>query len=369
MRRRASGIERITAELFSDQALAPLHVKGTGASHRRLSLVLHQMVGNPLLASVRRHSVWVFPGYPPSPLFALMRERSVLYVHDLFLMTRKDDLNRAAKLYMAYPFRLAVRTLRYFLVNSLTTGRQLSASVSDGATILPYRPRVTNLFRLDHRPRDGMPVDRPVIVGAMGTIEPRKNFPAAARICQALAERLSRPVELHIIGRRGWGPDYDILGGSPGVRLLGFLPDEAIHPMIEQFDLFLCTSHDEGLGLPLLEMQYAGLPILAPDADVFREVLGESGNFIDPGDAVASAAAIAGWVRTDGWFGRAAELARANLKRWNAQAAEDRAEVVALLRRLASPHAATRLEAPIYSRRSIGRSSARPREKLHRSGS
>jgi hypothetical protein len=36
--------------------------------------------------------------------------------------------------------------------------------------------------------------------------------------------------------------------------------------------------------LPLLEAQYAGLPIIAPDAAIFREVLGESGIHIDTAD-------------------------------------------------------------------------------------
>ena len=73
--------------------------------------------------------------------------------------------------------------------------------------------------------------------------------------------------------------------------------------VLEAADVYLCTSHDEGLGLPLLEAQFAGLPIVAPDKPVFREVLAGSGTFIDPGTAGRG-------CRCDHDSDRAAKLAR-----------------------------------------------------------
>src|SRR5262249_5175894 len=148
---------------------------------------------------------WIFPGYPPSPLFARWRERTVLYVHDLFLMTRPHDLNWTAKLYMVQPFRLAIDRLRYFLVNSETTAEALARHVRDDAILLHYRPRVADIFGLaaHSQGRSGGGA-APLIVGSLGTIEPRKNFTAAARICRALSRMLARPVEFHLIGRPGW---------------------------------------------------------------------------------------------------------------------------------------------------------------------
>jgi hypothetical protein len=86
--RRVSGIARITAQLFYDEALASLRVKAVTSSRRRLSMIAQQTIGNLLLATVQSNTLWAFPGYPPSPLFCLMRSRLVFYVHDLFLMGR-----------------------------------------------------------------------------------------------------------------------------------------------------------------------------------------------------------------------------------------------------------------------------------------
>jgi glycosyltransferase involved in cell wall biosynthesis len=114
--------------------------------------------------------------------------------------------------------------------------------------------------------------------------------------------------------------------------------------LIEAADIFICTSHEEGLGLPLLEAQYAGLPIVAPDAAIFREVLDHSGIFIDPDDPTAAAARIAGLLSNRHWRSRYAALGAQNLKRWNTLANADRDTVIALIARLArqrpalSPH-------------------------------
>ena len=254
----------------------------------------------------------------------------VLYVHDLFLLTRREELNRAAKLYMAGPFRLALARLRTFLVNSEATGEALRPWLAPGATVLPYRPAIRDVFGLaSNVPSAGD--GGPLVVGAMGTIEPRKNLLAAARLCAAKGRAIGREVELHIIGRRGWGPDAEALERLPHVRLLGFLDDAEARQAIARFDLFASTSHDEGLGLPLLEMQFGGLLVIAPDKPVFREVLGDSGLLVDVEDADAAAERGAAHLAQPEWRARAADLAAANIDRWNRQAERDRAGVIDFL--------------------------------------
>jgi glycosyltransferase involved in cell wall biosynthesis len=121
----------------------------------------------------------------------------------------------------------------------------------------------------------------------------------------------------------------------PGVTLHGYQPGEQVKRLLDTADLFICTSHDEGLGLPLLEAQYAGLPIIAPDASIFREVLGDSGIYIDPTEPVAAAARIVATLSGAGWRARHVALAEMNLRRWNTLAGGDRDAVIGLIAGLA----------------------------------
>ncbi len=329
--RRASGIERITEELFSEEALAPLPVSGMRSGARgRLAVAASQMMAIPLAMARRPDTVWAFSGFPPSPLATMFRERCVMYVHDLFLITRKQDLNRAARIYMAPPFRLAIRQLRYFLVNSLATAEALAPYLRPDAVVRPYRPKVRNVFGL--RSSEGRASDAdPLVLGAIGTVEPRKNLLVAAAIALELGRAVGREVRLHIIGRPGWGEDFAALSRMPHVTLHGFLDEDDARAAIANFDLLISTSHDEGLGLPLIEAQYAGLQVVAPGEPVFREVLSSSGLYIDPANVPEAARILAARLREPDWQNRSAVAARENIMRWNTLADRDRDEVIQFL--------------------------------------
>jgi glycosyltransferase involved in cell wall biosynthesis len=331
--RHVTGLERITMELFSQAALAPLDVVPVTARGTR-QMVMRQTVGLPLLLA-NPWALLLCPGFPPSPLLRPFASRVLPYIHDIFLATRPADLNRRARLYMAAPFRLALRSYPRFLVNSRDTSRKLAAHCRSDSAITLYRPPVRNVFGLNAEGRTERP-DGALRLIALGTVEPRKNFVAAANLIQALRTLGFPEASLDIIGRRGWRDHWQRLSAIPGVTLHGYQPEERVRELLSTADLFVCTSHEEGLGLPLLEAQYAGLPIVAPDAAIFREVLESSGVFIDPADPASSAARITGLLGERGWRSRYARMDRNNIERWNALARADRDAVITLIAKLAA---------------------------------
>ena len=334
--RRASGIERITIEQFSSKTLSPLEIRTYQASRgNRLSVLLAQMVGLPLHALKHSAEVYIFPGFPPSPYFAYRHHRSVLFVHDLFLLTRRSDLNTVGKYYMAPMFDIAIRHFKHFLTNSETTARELRRHRK--ANIVLFRPYVRNVFGLSEQDRCARPRDPKTLrIVSIGTVEPRKNFGAAVQICEALARRLGRKVELHIVGRFGWGPDVNELRNRPNVILHGYVDDSTATAIISASDFLLCTSHAEGLCLPLIEVQYSGMPVIAPDTDIFREVLGSSGILLKSAPPDQTANQIADVLAMPSWRATYAAASSANVVRWNTIAERDRANVVSFLSGLAS---------------------------------
>jgi glycosyltransferase involved in cell wall biosynthesis len=334
--RRVTGLERVTLEQFSREALAPLDVVPIGAS-RVSEMVLKQNLGLPVRLARAPSSLLLCPGFPPTPLLHLFRGRVIPFIHDVFLLTRRADLNWRAKAYLSWPFALAVHGLPRFLVNSMDTADRLARHSRGDAEIVVYRPHIGNHFELGAADRPERPChSRNIRLVALGTVEPRKNLVAAARIVQALRQKGFAGATLEVIGRRGWGDDWERLSAMPGVVLHGYRPDEEAAEILNGADALICTSYDEGLGLPLLEAQYAGLPIIAPDQSVFREVLDRSGLFVDPS-------------KPPDWRARSAALAAQNLRRWNDAAASDRRRVIAWLSTLAGSddRAAERLQTAV----------------------
>ena len=342
--RHVTGLERVTLELFSAAALSPLDIVPVTARGTR-QMVTTQTLGLPMRLATSS-SILLCPGFPPSPLLRPFAARVLPYIHDDFLLTRRADLNRRARLYMAAPFRLALRHYPRFLANSNDTKRRLEAHCRSDAKVTLYRPPVRNVFGLQpttRAVRHARP--QPLRLVTLGTVEPRKNYCAAATVVSALRAQAFPGATLDIIGRQGWGDDWQLLKTIPSVTLHGYQSAEQIRHLLDDADLFICTSHDEGLGLPLLEAQYAGLPIIAPDASIFREVLGISGIYIDPTEPVSAAARIAAALSATGWRARYAALAEQNLKRWNALAGGDRDAVIGLIADLAGTRTAIRPQA------------------------
>lgn len=131
--------------------------------------------------------------------------------------------------------------------------------------------------------RRGIPRD---YVVAVGTLEPRKNLPlllAAYRV--AAARRVDLP-PLVLVGAGGWGEALDLAGLPPGrVVLPGHVPLADLRQMVAGAALLAFPSRYEGFGLPPLEALACGVPVVASDIPVTREVLGDQALFADPGSA------------------------------------------------------------------------------------
>jgi glycosyltransferase involved in cell wall biosynthesis len=321
LRGHVTGIERITLDLFAPESLAPHEVRPV-ISGSLPTMIAAQQLGLPLRALRDRQALFLFPGFPPGPLCAVAAARCLLYVHDTFLITRKADLSLRSRLYMSPSFALALRWCPNLFVNSRTTGEAVRALCADRARVALLRPSVRDAFGLGAMPDPaGYAAGTPLRLLAIGTIEPRKDYPAALALTAALI-RAGVPAELHLVGRVGWGRHAFLDDPPPYLHRHGYLSDAALLELAASCHLLISTSKAEGLGLPLLEVQHGGLPVVAPDEPVFREVLGPSALLIRPEQPDAAAAALLGWI-AEGGLTRAIKASRDNVARWNAAASED----------------------------------------------
>ena len=134
----------------------------------------------------------------------------------------------------------------------------------------------------------------------VGTIEPRKGH----RFVLAAMEELWRngnETQLVIVGKEGWR-SHDItrsISENPrlGKRLF-WLPrasDELLEQLYAQASALVAASANEGFGLPLVEAAQHGLPIIARDIPVFREVAGDHAFYFSDDRPVPLASTFTRW--------------------------------------------------------------------------
>jgi glycosyltransferase involved in cell wall biosynthesis len=97
---------------------------------------------------------------------------------------------------------------------------------------------------------------------------------------------------LVVIGQRGWECEnvLDLLERSEPVRQsvieLGRCSDQELATWLGHARALLFPSFAEGYGLPLMEALAAGVPVIASDLPVFREIAGAVPEYLDPLDGL-----------------------------------------------------------------------------------
>jgi L-malate glycosyltransferase len=134
-----------------------------------------------------------------------------------------------------------------------------------------------------------------VVLGSVARLHPLKQLDAAIRI---LADRPHWHLAL-----AGQGADEARLrqlaaelGVSNRVHFVGEIAPERIGAFLACLDLFVFPSRAETFGLAAVEAAHAGVPVVANDLPVLREVLSYQGEpaavFVDASDSAMLAAAV-----------------------------------------------------------------------------
>lgn len=125
---------------------------------------------------------------------------------------------------------------------------------------------------------------------AVGTIEPRKDYPA---LIEAFARmQLDDDIRLVIAGTKGWGADavtarIDELGLGNRVVMLGYVDDHLRAALFSGATLFVYPSIYEGFGFPPLEAMRTHTPVITTRAGAVPEVCGDGALLVDVGDVDA----------------------------------------------------------------------------------
>ncbi|MDQ1636617.1 MAG: hypothetical protein QOJ32_3426 [Frankiaceae bacterium] len=155
---------------------------------------------------------------------------------------------------------------------------------------------------------------------AVGNLEPRKNLPDLVEAHRRLTGADPSTPPLVLVGPAGWGEPRR---AGPEVVFTGYQRGETLRQLVAGAAVLAFPSRREGFGLPPLEALACGVPVVASDLPVTREVLGDAATFVGVGDVDALAGALAvavdGKDDEDGGTTRAsaARRDRARLFTWN----------------------------------------------------
>lgn len=158
----------------------------------------------------------------------------------------------------------------------------------------------------------------------VGTLEPRKNVELLIRVWREV--RRSHDVELVLAGRVR--ESFRLPPAGDGLVMLGQTPEADLPALYSGALAFLCASHYEGFGLPVLEAMQCGAPVIASLDPAIAEVAGSAAQLLSVRDPRPWVEAMTAAVGNPEWRAtrRERSLARAAQFSWT-QAANATREV------------------------------------------
>lgn len=200
----------------------------------------------------------------------MRKRKSILTIHDLEILKRTSGMrHRAIKFFW---FTLPVRRVRFITVISEATRNELLQHVS----VSPDKIRVIyNCLpgKMMFQPKP-FSSEKPMIL-QVGTKQ-NKNIP---RLLEAIK---GIPCKLVILGKvpvdvqqllNQFDIDYE--------TVQNLSPDEVV-ALYVRADMLAFVSTEEGFGIPILEAQATGRPVVTSNISSMPEVAGEGAVFVDP---------------------------------------------------------------------------------------
>ncbi len=235
--------------------------------------------------------VFVAPLFAPCPV--------VVTIHDLSFIRFPDLFRPANRLYLTVLTRLSARSARRLIAvsaHAATETAQLLGVPSERIDVVYHG--VDPVFRplppdevVAFRQRRGLP-ERFVLF--VGTLEPRKNL---ARLVEAFAHIRDGRVGLVLAGGKGWLYDelfakVKILGLGEEVIFPGYVMKDELPLWYNAATVMAYPSVYEGFGLPVLEAQACGVPVLTSNVSSLPEAAGDAALMVDPYDVEKLAAGL-----------------------------------------------------------------------------
>lgn len=225
------------------------------------------------LAARRSGANLLHTQYSLSPLVG---NRGITTVHDISFLLGPQWFSARDRAILSRTVPAACARARRVVTVSRTSAEEIARLIptARGKTVSIYNARHPFLTVLTESEgavrRERLGITGPY-VASVSTRWPRKNMELAVRAMDDLPTDL--PHQLILTGKAGWG-DQSV---GKRARATGYLEWDDLAAVYQGASLYLCPSHHEGFGIPVVEAFALGAPVLASAGGALPEVVGEAG--------------------------------------------------------------------------------------------
>jgi len=217
------------------------------------------------LSTARNNKGLIHYGAPSFPIDNSLD--NVVTIHDLMALSETNDASKTEQKSLRYFLRM-----KNIITVSQTSKREIENTGCEGRVDVVYPPTRKEIHPLESkgnlRVELGLPMNKTLLLSVSNS-QTRKNLSIVKELTNLLPD------------------SYRIVRIGEGfANTINFKNVDTItlNKIFNSCDLLLMPSILEGFGSPLAEALTVGLPAVASDIEVFRELGGKSVVYFDPGD-------------------------------------------------------------------------------------
>lgn len=227
--------------------------------------------------------------------------RTLLSIHDFAYKIHPETAQPELRRYLTRAVPRNIRRADHVHVNSIATQRDMERllHVSHAKSTIVYSGSGTDFYPRNATEISAMKTrlhlpERYLL--NVGTVQPRKNVERLIAAYAALGD-VARDVPLVIAGKRGWlaEPIYAAVQQhnlAERVQFLDFVADDDLPTLYSGALAMVYPSLYEGFGVPIVEAQACGTPVITSIVSSLPEIAGEAALLVDPHSTIAITAAM-----------------------------------------------------------------------------
>ena len=156
----------------------------------------------------------------------------------------------------------------------------------------------------------------------IGRLEERKNIEGIMRTFEWLREKYNYQGKLILVGQPGYGYEKikqvkNKLKHRRYIQELGYISKKKKWALLSQAQLLMFPSLSEGFGIPILEAQYLGTPVITSNFAPLNEVAGDEKILVNPKNYPAMARLANQIIKDKNFSQQIIQRGKENVKRFS----------------------------------------------------
>ena len=219
------------------------------------------------------------PYFLPKEIF------KVIFVHDLVYLREPETMSMLGLYASKLLAPNSIKRADLIFCPSKSTYNDIKRFYPEQLSKVEIIPLATSLTKVKKIKFDNLMPKNYIL--CIGTIEPRKNYLNILQAYDDLPLEFKNSFKLIIVGGEGWGRvnlrnKIQKLNLQNNIFIKNYVSDVYLRMLLENAYVLLYPSLYEGFGLPILEAQSFGVPVITSNISSMPEIAGDGALYVDP---------------------------------------------------------------------------------------